>query len=217
MEFQENIILYMEILGAIAFAISGAMVGIRHSFDLFGVLVLGCCTAVGGGMCRDIILGQLPNFMINPTYFFVAAVTAFLVFTFLHINQDILRKHPLAQGIYEFTLLLSDSIGLGIFTVVGIIICMRAGYENHEFVLIFLGTLTAVGGGLLRDVIAGVTPFIFKRHIYAIASMIGGAVYLMLHGNIPEFTAIVLASGLVVAIRLMAAHYKWNLPRIKIK
>ena len=216
MDLQSTIIMYMEIIGAIAFSIFGTMVGIRLGLDLFGVMVLGCCTSVGGGMCRDVILGRLPAFMQNSAYFWIAALTSLMTFFFIYTNQEILKALPEKDRHRADALLnLTDAIGLAAFTVVGILVSAGAGYKDNYFVMVFMGVLTAAGGGLLRDTMAGVKPYIFTKHIYALASIFGGIVFIILWEMSNEFTGVIVSCVLMILIRLLAAHVHWGLPRFK--
>ena len=216
MEFQANLIMYMEIIGSIAFSISGAMVGIRLGMDMFGVIVLGCCTACGGGMCRDVILGRFPAFMQNPRYLWIAALTALITFMVVYLNRHhLLGLSYRGKKRMDFILNLTDAIGLGAFTVVGIMVCEQLGYKGDYFVLIFMGVLTACGGGLLRDTMAGVKPYIFTKHIYAIASILGGMMFIVICEMGYEFRAVVISCIFMVALRLLAARYRWSLPKLK--
>lgn len=212
MDIQSLIVFCMEVAGTIAFAASGAMVGIRRGMDIFGICVLGVVTSVGGGMTRDIILGNVPGALIDPVYVVVALFTALLVFSVFYF------KRTLPQGrlgiFYERAMLMMDSIGLGIFTVVGVTTGIRYGYLDNTFLLTFLGTMTGVGGGLLRDIMAGVPPYIFVKHIYACASVAGAISCVYIYRGFGQIPAMVIASLLVVLIRFLAAHYRWNLPRI---
>lgn len=214
MEYTEIITFALEIIGTIAFASSGAMVGIEKNMDLFGVNVLGVVTAVGGGMIRDLILGITPpNMFRNSVYTIVAIVTCCVLFFIVYINKQILASQ--FRAAYDRVMMMFDAIGLGIFTVVGVNTAIKAGYENQIFLLIFVGMLTGVGGGLIRDVMAGVTPYILVKHIYACASMIGAIVCAALYWKIGEIQAMFLAAFIVMLIRFLAAKYRWNLPRIK--
>lgn len=110
-----------------------------------------------------------------------------------------------------------DSIGLGIFTVVGVNKGIQMGYMDSTFLLVFLGTITGVGGGLLRDMMAGVPPYIFVRHVYACASIVGAIVCVFIHRMFGAVEAMIVASASVVLLRYLAAHYHWNLPRMEWK
>lgn len=214
MDIQSVMVFFMEIIGTVAFSASGAMVGINKSMDVFGVCVLGVFTAVGGGMARDMILCRVPSALINPVYVAVAAATAIVVFAVLWVKKE--HFHGRFRMAYDSLMLIMDSLGLGIFTVVGVLTGVKAGYPENTFLLVFLGTLTGVGGGLIRDVMAGVPPYIFVKHIYALASIAGAVAFVILYRLFGEIPALIAASLLVVAIRLLAAHFHWNLPRLKI-
>lgn len=213
MDYQEIITFIMEMLGTVAFAASGAMVGVGRNMDIFGVGVLGVVTSVGGGMIRDIVLGIVPPGVFrNPVYALVATVTSCIVFLLLYCKRELLEgKFKLT---YDRIMLIMDSIGLGIFTVVGVNTGIRRGYIDNTFLLVFLGTITGVGGGLLRDMMAGVPPYIFVRHIYACASIVGAIVCVYMHRYFGAVEAMVVASAVVMLIRYLAAHYRWNLPHL---
>ena len=111
-------------------------------------------------------------------------------------------------------MLAMDSVGLGIFTVVGVNTGIHQGYMDNAFLLVFLGTITGVGGGLLRDMMASVPPYIFVKHIYACASIIGAIVCVYMNRFVGNVEAMIVSSIVVVLIRYLAAHYHWNLPRL---
>lgn len=207
-----SVFLIVELLGTVAFALSGAMVAIRKQLDLLGVVVLGVTTAVGGGMIRDIMIGiNPPSLFINPIYVamaFLAVMVLFLIIKFGGITIEMLES----EG-YESIMNLFDAIGLGAFTVVGIDTAIEAGFKEYTFLNIFLGVITGVGGGLLRDMMAGVTPAVLKKHIYACASIAGAVCYVLLLDVLGDGTRLVISASLVVVIRLLARKYKWNLPK----
>ena len=213
MNIQDSIIFCMEILGTIAFAASGAMVGIRKRMDIFGICVLGVVTAVGGGMTRDVILGKLPSALQKPVYVEVSVATALAIFILLYVKQDLLSGKM--GTFYDKAMLIMDSVGLGIFTTLGVMTGIDIGYEWNSFLLVFIGMLTGVGGGLMRDMMAGEEPYIFVKHIYACASLVGalGCVWIFREwGRLP---AVFIGAFIVMAIRFLAAHYRWNLPHPK--
>ena len=201
----------IEAIGTVAFASSGAMVAIRKRLDLFGVLVLGVTTAVGGGIIRDVILQITPpgSFQ-TPVYIGMAAVTVRIIFLIAYLHPYFLDMRFL-EG-YEKLMNVLDAIGLGAFTVLGAQKALTAGYEQYKFMAIFLGVITGVGGGLLRDMMAGITPYILKKHIYACASIVGAVFYVYVRGWIPDAWALVLGAVLVIAMRMLATRYRWNLP-----
>lgn len=213
MEIQNMITYMMEIVGTIAFAASGAMVGVRKKMDIFGVCVLGLVTAVGGGMIRDVILGITPpNVFINPSYASVAVTTSLIVFIVVYIKRDLMDGN--FKIVYDKIMLIMDSIGLAIFTVVGVNTGIQQGYIEKLFLLVFVGTITGVGGGLLRDIMAGEPPYIFVKHIYACASIMGSIVCVYMYRSFGAVESMIVSSVVVLLIRYLAAHYHWNLPRV---
>lgn len=213
MDLQAFIIFTMEMLGTVAFAASGAMVGAGRKMDIFGVCVLGVVTSVGGGMIRDIVLGIIPPGVFqNPVYAAVATATSCLVFAVLYLKKELLKGH--FKELYDRIMLIMDSIGLGIFTVVGVNTGIQQGYLHNTFLLVFLGTITGVGGGLLRDMMAGVPPYIFVRHVYACASIVGALSCAWISQRFGTVEAMVISSAVVILIRYFAAHYHWNLPKM---
>lgn len=207
----ETFILILELAGTMAFAASGAITALKKGMDLFGVCILGLTTAVGGGVIRDVILGNTPPAtFLNPIYASVALVTSLVLF--LPRIRHLLMWD---QRLYDLSMLILDSLGLGIFTVVGIRIAWRSTTEPTLFLLVFVGVVTGVGGGVLRDVMAGDTPYIFVKHIYACASLAGALVCAGLWRPAGEVAAILAGAGIVVLIRFLSAHYRWNLPRAR--
>lgn len=213
MDYSMIAITIMEIVGTVAFAISGAMVGIRKKMDMFGVCVLGIITAVGGGMMRDTILSRVPQALTEPMYVIVAVAASIVTFFAVFFGKR--RVNRKLRAVYDRTMLIADSIGLAVFTVVGVRTGIGAGYMDDTFLLVFVGTLTGVGGGILRDVIAGEPPYIFVKHIYACASVCGALACALLYRRLGEILALSIACVIVLLIRFLAAHYRWNLPRIK--
>lgn len=216
MNYSDLIIYIFEMIGTVAFASSGALVGIRKNMDIFGVNVLGITTAVGGGCIRDIILGITPPKMFqNFSYVGASILISCILFTIFYLNQELLSSRFLET--YESVMISLDAIGLGVFTVMGIRTAIEASFENNIFLLIFVGAVTGIGGGMLRDVMAGMTPFVFVKHVYAIASILGAVCYIILRLYIRDTISLFLGAAVVIIIRLLAAHFRWNLPRIRQK
>ena len=202
-------ILILQLIGTVSFAVSGAMTAMRKGMDVLGVIVLGLTTAVGGGILRDVLLGRTPPAIFSdPLTVAIAAAAAVLVF--IPTIRHLLLK---TRRIYDMTMLLTDSLGLGIFTVIGAqVACTALGHANW-FTIAFLGTITGVGGGVLRDVMAGDLPYIFRKHIYALASLAGALVWVAIHSLWSDTAAMLIGGSVVVVIRLLAAHYRWSLPK----
>ena len=205
-----QILFALEIIGTIAFAISGAVVGIQKKMDIFGVCILGLTASVGGGILRDLILNITPPAAFqNPAF----AVTAILVSILFFIPA--VRNAFEHRKVYEALILIMDSIGLGLFTVVGVQVATAAMPERNLFLITFVGVLTGVGGGILRDVLAGNRPYIFVKHFYACASIIGAwtcALLWPLTGSVP---AMITGATLTVILRLLAARFRWSLPKAR--
>lgn len=204
----ENLLLIFELIGTVAFAVSGAMVALSKKMDIFGVSVLGLVTAVGGGAIRDLVLGITPpKTFQNPIYATVAIITSLIIFI------PAVRRFLSGKEVYDKIMLLMDSVGLGIFTVVGIETAYLSNQSHSIFLLIFVGVVTGVGGGMIRDVLAQTTPAILVRHFYATASIIGAVICIILWNFFGQSAAIIGGAFSVVVLRLMAAHYHWSLPK----
>lgn len=204
----------IEYIGTIAFAISGALIAIENKMDILGVVILGSTTAVGGGLFRDVLLGRdMPSMFAHPSYVIVAALTTLLVFIIMYILKD---NKVTESKIYKIGFNITDSLGLGVFVVVGATQTMAVGITNHFFI-IFCSVLTAVGGGMLRDIMAARIPAIFRKHIYCIAAIIGAILYyiIILNSNLYPLASI-LAIVIVVIIRYLAFHFQLNLPKVKL-
>lgn len=204
-------ILILELIGTVAFSVSGAMTAIKKDMDVFGVVILGIFTAVGGGIMRDLILGVTPPATFrDPVYAATAAVTALVVF--LPAVQRLFQRH---QKMYDLIMLAMDSLGLGTFTVIGVQAAFAQSGDYGIFLLSFVGVITGVGGGVLRDVLAGNTPYIFVKHIYACASLAGAVVCALLWRVVSGPWAMAIGAGLVILIRFLSARFRWSLPKAK--
>ena len=204
----DTVLFILEIVGTAVFAASGALAGLQRQLDAFGVVILGVCTACGGGVIRDLTLGITPPVMFcQPVYALVAMGVSALVF--LPAVRHLLAVESRA---YELVMLWLDSIGLGLFTVVGVQCAFQQAQDYNLFLLVFVGVITGVGGGVLRDVLAGDTPYIFVKHVYASASLAGALACVVLWPLAGEMAAMLCGSALVVAVRILSAHFRWNLP-----
>lgn len=208
-----DMLMILDIIGVISFTISGALVAVRKKMDYLGVCILGIVTAVGGGATRDIIIGSNPPVMFrDPLYVSIAFAVANIVFFFLyfHLNG---RSKPLVNHIFEKYLFWFDTVGLASFTANGVMVG-KTMTDGGIFLCAFLGVLTGVGGGILRDLLANEVPAIFVKHVYAMASIVG-AITICLLWNVSTILAVTVGIFLVVLIRFFAMHYKWNLPHIR--
>jgi len=199
----------LEMIGTVAFAVAGALVGIDKKMDVFGVAILGMTTAVGGGVIRDLILNVAPPAAFREPVFALTAIGVSLA-AFLPAVRRLAHRQP---RLYDLTMLTMDSLGLGSFTVVGVQAAYAAVPEANVFLSSFVGVVTGVGGGILRDVLAGNTPYVFIRHFYACASLLGALCCALLWPRLGSGPAMVLGLVLTLLLRLLAAHFRWSLPR----
>lgn len=207
----ELFILILEIVGTASFALSGAMTGLKKNMDIFGVCVLGVTTAVGGGVLRDLILGLTPPAtFIDPKYVVLSLIVSIVVFL-PPVRGYLFRSHRLFDGL----MLLSDSAGLGIFTVYGARVALFAGYGENTFLVLFVAMITGVGGGVIRDLFAGDRPYIFVKHVYACASLLGAMFWAALTPWAGADAATLAGFAFIVVLRLCSAHYHWSLPKAR--
>ena len=201
----------MEMIGVLAFAVSGALVAVRHRMDLFGVIMLGIITALGGGVIRDVILGIVPpSAFQSPVQGLTAAGAAVLLFL------PVLRRRLTRDARFDALLQSADAVGLGIFTVHGLKTAVDAGFGENVALLLFVAVITGVGGGILRDLLAGERPAVFVRHIYATASLAGAVLCVLLRHVTGLHTAMYISVVLIVLLRLGARHFRWNLPKAEL-
>ncbi|MBE6003140.1 MAG: trimeric intracellular cation channel family protein [Lachnospiraceae bacterium] len=210
----DDVIFVVDMAGIVAFSISGAMIAIKEETDLFGVILLGLITAMGGGVMRDTLLGLVPssNFFNYPNII-LSVVTSLLVFVLAYRQRKYYLSHT--REIENITNIV-DSLGLGLFSIYGVNMTMAAGYKTNLFLLVFMGVMTGAGGGLIRDVIVKRIPMIFSKHIYAIASIIGCLTYIfLLRASIENGIAMSVSIMCVVFIRMVATIKELDLPKVE--
>jgi len=193
----------LDILGTIAFAISGTLAAMHKKLDLFGVFIIAFVTAVGGGTLRDILIDRtLVSWMQDLNY--VYAISAATIFAI------IIRKKI---AYLRTSLFLFDTIGLGIFTIIGTEIGIQE--QLHPVITVILGTLTATFGGVLRDILCNEIPVIFKKEIYAMACIAGAVTFIILSNlEINTNTNYIITTLIVIVIRLVAVKFKLSLPTL---
>ena len=201
-----------EWIGTAAFAVSGAMVAVEKRTDIFGVLLLAVFTALGGGTIRDILIGHVPPRMFeNFHYVFLSVVCALIVFIYARMNRE--RFFEDEKRIEQINNIF-DAIGLGVFAVSGARIGADAGFSDNIFLLTFLGMTTAVGGGMMRDVMIQEMPFVLKKRIYAVAALLGALTFSVLNSiGVSSMLAYGIGWAVTTILRLMATVFKWNLPK----
>lgn len=196
----------LDIIGTMAFAMSGALTAMNKKMDPFGVFIIAFVTAVGGGTLRDVLIGRTPvGWMLDLKYAYVI-IAAFILSIIFRKKFDRLRT----------SLFLFDTIGLGVFTLIGLEKGINIGL--HPVICIALGTMTACFGGVIRDILCTEIPVIFRREIYATICILGGTVFFLLRKLNLDTDILYLATSLVIiVVRLMAVKYKWYLPTLENK
>lgn len=204
--FHINFLQVIDILGTFSFAVSGAFFAMEKKLDPFGVLIIAFVTAIGGGTLRDVMIGNLPvGWLRDPTATTVIFVTAIGTMFYGQWLKKITT-----------TLFLFDALGLGLFTIIGIEKAMQLHFSIG--VCIALGTITASFGGVIRDVLLNNVPLVFRKEIYALASIIGGLFYFLLtRSSLDNDLAKIICILLIFSIRLLAVRYKWSLPAFYVK
>lgn len=200
-----DLILIFDYIGTMVFAISGTLTAAEKKFDIFGAMFCGFVTAIGGGTLRDIMLGDLPVSWIRSVDYFFVIVAGVIITVLLKKWVDKLRT----------TLFLFDTIGIAVFTLIGLKKALFLGIDAPLAVM--MGLSSAVVGGIIRDTLCNEVPLIFHREIYATACIAGAAIYLILHFfNVPEFITESITVASIIAIRLLAVRYNLTIPRISL-
>jgi len=191
----------LDILGTIAFAISGALMAMNKKMDPFGVFIIAFVTAVGGGTLRDVLMGKQPIiWMSDITYIFLIGIAVIIAILFRK------KLRYLQKSLFLF-----DTIGLGIFTITGTEIGINANF--HPIISIALGTMTACFGGVIRDILCNQVPILFRKEIYATACIFGSIAFIILDSfNIDQNIVYISTSLIVIGIRLVAVKYHLSLP-----
>ncbi|MDG6772881.1 trimeric intracellular cation channel family protein [Thiomicrorhabdus sp. ZW0627] len=191
---------YLDLLGTVVFAFTGLLAASRKQLDLFGAIVIAMVTAIGGGTLRDVILGQPVFWITQPVYIYVIVISALFMFFYA-------RFRPVPMRL----LLFLDALGLAVFTVIGSQKALALGLSDP--IVIMTGIMTGAAGGVIRDVLVGEVPLIFRKEIYATASFMGASVLLVLMQNIESQELAITISILVVLImRISAIVYNYSLP-----
>ena len=196
----------LDLFGTMAFAVTGAFKAIEHKSDIVGIIILATITGVTGGVVRDLVLGRIPPLAVSdPLYLVITTATAVAIF-FLY---RALKKHW--NMFLKF-----DAIGLGVFTVIGASFAYELAGLNF-LAMAFAGLVTAIGGGILRDVFVNEVPIVFVKELYASASFMGVVMlFALLAAGIDLNVAAIPTIAAVTALRLLAMKYSWNLPRPRI-
>lgn len=213
----DTILTVIEIIGVVSFSISGTVVSIDKEMDLFGVIFLAIMTSFGGGVIRDLIIGRTPLFFTSlGFYVLIGLATSVLVFTFASVFKKwYVERESLIMQVNNYI----DALGIGAFSVTSVKMCIDVCPEKGAFLAIMMGMTASIGGGMIRDICLRDIPFVFRKHIYALAAIAGSVLYylLMMHvfdgGIAGEIISSIIAIATVFAIRVCATKFKWNMPK----
>ncbi|MDE1862037.1 MAG: trimeric intracellular cation channel family protein [Thaumarchaeota archaeon] len=201
----QDTVLALDLFGTMAFAVTGAFKAIEHKADIVGIIILATITGVAGGTIRDVVLGHFPPHSVSDPYYVVITVATAVAIFFLY---------PRLQGHWNLFLKF-DAIGLGVFTAIGSTFAYEA-YGMNFLAICLGGMMTAIGGGILRDVFVNEMPLVFEKELYASASFAGVVVFFLFLGagfNL-EFAGIISIVA-ATSLRLVAMKYNWNLPKAR--
>ena len=207
----------IEIIGFISFSMSGALIAIDKETDLFGVIFLSITTCFGGGLIRDVIIGQLPV-MFTSLYLevLITFLTAVAVFLLARIFKRQYVQHE--KTVIRFNNYV-DALALGIFCVAGVQICIDTHFDKSMFLAVTMGMITAVGGGMIRDLMLRDIPFVLRKRIYAVASIIGSVIYYVIvvfampNSEVGQLVGTIACVAVVFTLRVLATHFKLNMPK----
>lgn len=212
----EIVLNVLSVIGVVAFSVAGALVAIDHRVDMFGVVTLAAITSFGGGLTRDLLMGKLPPTLFTDRFYLVLAgvsvLTALIVFTVARVfQQKFVEREKLIDRITN----IFDAVAIGVFATTGAKTVMDfTGTPENAFLVLTLGSLTAVGGSIIRDVLIREVPFVLKKRIYVLAVLAGaGLYYLLVRLGTAEIPALVAGTLLTFGLRMMATVFRWNLPR----
>lgn len=210
----ETVLFLIECVGTASFAISGTLVAIGKRTDVIGALIFAFLTSFGGGLIRDIILGKLPPSVFVDEHFrllLLICLCASLLCCALASfgkNAERIRDHR-----HDLWLDLTDAVGISVFCISGVDTAIAvSGGSDNALLLVFCGCVTGVGGGILRDVCSAEIPFIFRKYVYLIPTVVGSAFYAFTYGYIPHYIGMLVSMGLIIVLRTLAIVFKWNFP-----
>ena len=217
MEYFDTFLFIIEIVSITSFGVSSSVTAIKKGLDVFGVVIVALTTAIGGGILRDLVLGiHPPKSFVNPSYAIVVALTSLATFTVEYFNAKKSSDKLKGNRFTDSLLFWLDTIGVAIFTMIGISTAYDKSPDYNAFLLAFVGVVTGVGGGVMRDIMVGNRPYIFIKHFYATACVIGSIVCIILWGIAGRIIAMLSGMAVIMILRFLAAKYRWNMPKVKV-
>ncbi|RRD40915.1 trimeric intracellular cation channel family protein [Leptotrichia sp. OH3620_COT-345] len=217
----ETFLIICNYVGTVAFAASGALKGIKHNLDIFGITLLAILTACGGGILRDILVNQIPDALVNPEALYIAVISSGIICVFMNkIKKRIKISWQKKIKLYRLVIisnLIFDSVGLAAFTLIGANKSISMGLNIVTTAT--LAVLTGVGGGIVRDLLVTEIPIVLKEDIYAVLAFGGGIVYhiFVIKFKFLRIPTMIVLFIIILVIRLIVIKYKINLPKTKIE
>lgn len=206
---------FTQLIGVIAFALSGAILAINKNLDILGVIIIGIVTAFGGGLTRDLVLGvHPPNVFWNREYIFlvgIAVITTIACFLVAYCGKRTVFMLHKERNV--FLLDIADAIGLASFCIAGSMYALSLGHDG-KVLLLFVGCITGVGGGIIRDLVLGEIPLVFRKNVYLTPSILGTLAFVLLQPHISNFLAGSIGFIIILTIRVLGIIFKWNLPTV---
>lgn len=192
----------MDLFGTMAFAVTGAFKAIENKLDIVGVIVLASTTGLAGGLIRDTILDRIPPNIIADPFYLITSVSTGIIIFFIY---PYIKKH--------WNLFLKfDAIGLGVFSIIGASLAYSI-FDHNYIAMIIAGMSTAIGGGVIRDLIVKEVPLVFRKELYATASFTGISIFfIMLYFNMDFNLSIIISIIIITVFRLLSIKFNWNLP-----
>lgn len=199
-----SVLQVLEIVGLVAFALSSVFVGIEYELDIFGIFFIALCTSLGGGIIRDFVLGiEPPISFLHYEYVLTVIVTVAVSLVVFKILDKKLKRSTIR--IIKRVVDVFDAIGLGVFSVSGCQAAVNVGQGENFILMVFVGMITAVGGGIIRDLLSGRKPVVVRKEIYALASIAGCVVFYFIHDKMNASGAMYLTAALITIIRVIAS------------
>ncbi|MCW2119881.1 trimeric intracellular cation channel family protein [Flavobacterium sp. 7A] len=196
----------IQIIGILAFSMSGALTAMNKRMDAFGIFIIAFVTALGGGTLRDVLIGKTPVSWMEDLLYVELVIAGFVLAIIFRKKLEYLRV----------SFFLFDTIGLGVFTLIGLE--KGIGIGLHPVICIAIGTMTACFGGVIRDILCNEIPVIFRKEVYATICIFGGIIFFGLKEfNLNEDILYLITSSVIIGIRLLAVQFKWSLPTLQHK
>lgn len=202
----------VEYVGVTSFALSATIIAISKKTDAIGALIFALLTSFGGGFIRDLTLGITPRILsVKSNHFLILACALVslicFILAFIPKTASFLNRHK-NDFIIDFT----DAIGLSVFCIFGINVALEISGGSNSLLLVFCGCISGVGGGMLRDICSAEIPFILRKHIYLIPTVLGAVFYTFTYDKIPNVASMLVSISIIIILRVLAIIFKWNLP-----